>query len=55
MKKPAIAILVLFLGFYLMRDPVQAATVSKTAGTAAWSTVTNVFEAIIAFLNALVS
>lgn len=54
MKKAAIIILVVFLGFYLMRDPAELATFSQHAGVALWHMVSTLFEAIIQFLNALV-
>jgi hypothetical protein len=53
MKKPAMIVLGLFLGFYLMRDPTQLAHVSKTASLGGWNVLTDLFEAIITFLNAL--
>jgi hypothetical protein len=54
MKKPAIALVVLFLGFYLLRDPAEMASVTKTAGAAGWDALTTLFEALIDFLGALV-
>ncbi|HLN75682.1 MAG TPA: hypothetical protein VK204_01480 [Nocardioidaceae bacterium] len=53
MKKPAIVVLVLFLGFYLMRDPAELARFSENAGVALWKMVSTLFEAIIEFLNTL--
>ncbi|GAB2726899.1 hypothetical protein [Nocardioides pakistanensis] len=53
MKKPAIIILVLFLGFYLLRDPAELADFAQNAGVAGWNMISTLFEAIIEFLNAL--
>lgn len=53
MKKPLIIILVLFLGFYLLRDPAELAAFAENAGVALWKMVSTLFEAIIEFLNAL--
>jgi hypothetical protein len=53
MKKPAIIVLVLFIGFYLMRDPAELAQFSENAGVAVWNMVSTLFEAVIDFLNAL--
>jgi len=53
MKKPVVIIVVLFLGFYLLRDPAELATVSINAAVALWEMVSTLFEAIIDFLNAL--
>ncbi|HSE08522.1 MAG TPA: hypothetical protein VLB29_07635 [Nocardioidaceae bacterium] len=53
MKKPLIIVVVLFLGFYLMRDPAELATFAQNAGVALWRMVSTLFEAIIEFLNAL--
>jgi hypothetical protein len=53
MKKPLIIVVVLFLGFYLMRDPAELAAFAENAGVALWKMVSTLFEAIIEFLNAL--
>ena len=53
MKKPVLIVLVLFLGFYLLRDPAELATFSQSAAVALWKMVSTLFEAIIDFLNAL--
>lgn len=53
MKKPLLIILVLFLGFYLLRDPAELAQFATNAGVALWKMITTLFEAIIDFLNAL--
>lgn len=53
LKKPMVIIVVLFLGFYLMRDPAELARFSENAGVALWKMISTLFEAIIEFLNAL--
>lgn len=53
MKKPAVIILVLFLGFYLLRDPAELAVFAQNAGVALWKMVSTLFVAIIEFLNTL--
>jgi hypothetical protein len=53
MKKPLIIVLVLFLGFYLLREPAELAAFAQSAGLALWKMVSTLFEAIIDFLNAL--
>lgn len=55
MKKPAIIVLVLFIGFYLLRDPAELAAFAENATVALWKMVSTLFEAIIDFLNALLS
>ena len=53
MKKLAIILLVLFLGFYLLRDPAELAAFSQSAVVALWKMISTLFEALIDFLNAL--
>ncbi len=53
MKKVVLAVVVLFLGFYLLRDPAELASFSQNAVVALWNMVSALFEAIIDFLNAL--
>jgi hypothetical protein len=53
LKKPLVIVVVLFLGFYLLRDPAELAHFSENAGVALWKMVSTLFEAIIEFLNAL--
>jgi hypothetical protein len=53
MQKAVLAVVVLFLGFYLMRDPAELAAFAQNAGVALWNMVSTLFEAIIDFLNAL--
>jgi hypothetical protein len=53
MKKVLLVVLVLFLGFYLMRDPVELASFAQNAGVALWLMLSTLFEAVIDFLDAL--
>lgn len=53
MRKVVLGVVVLFLGFYLLRDPAELATFSQNAAVALWNMVSTLFEAIIDFLNAL--
>jgi hypothetical protein len=53
MRKAVLGIVILFLGFYLLRDPAELAVFSQNAAVAAWNMVSTLFEAIIDFLNAL--
>lgn len=49
----ALVVIVLFLGFYLLRDPSGLADVSGSAGNGLWNLTTDLFEATIRFLNEL--
>jgi hypothetical protein len=53
MKKVVIAVLVVFLGFWLFTDPNGLAATSKTAGTGAWTATESMFRAVIDFVGAL--
>lgn len=53
MRKVLLVVVVLFLGFYLLRDPAELAAFSQNAVVALWNMVSTLFEAIIDFLNAL--
>lgn len=53
LKKPAMVVVALFLGFYLMQDPAGLAEFTKDAGVALWKMLTTLFEALIDFFNAL--
>jgi hypothetical protein len=55
MKKLVIVVLVLFLGFYLLREPAELAIFAQNAGVALWQMVSTLFEAIIDFLNTLMA
>jgi hypothetical protein len=53
MKKAAIAVLVVFLGFWLITDPNGLADTAKTVGGGAWEAIQSMFEAVIDFFGAL--
>ena len=53
MKKVVIAVLVVFLGFWLFTDPNGLAATSKTAGSGAWTATESMFRAVIDFVGAL--
>jgi hypothetical protein len=53
MRKAALGVVILFLGFYMLRDPAELASFSQNAAVALWSMMSTLFEAIIDFLNAL--
>ncbi len=53
MQKVLLLVVVVFAGFYLMQQPEGLAHLSKNASVALWSGATAVFDAVIAFLDAL--
>jgi hypothetical protein len=53
MQKAAWGVVVLFLGFYLLREPAELASFSQNAAVALWNMVSTLFEAVIDFLDAL--
>jgi hypothetical protein len=53
-KKVALVVIVLFLGFYLFRDPSGLADLAEQGGSSAWGLTTQLFEATIRFLDELV-
>jgi hypothetical protein len=52
-KKGVLAVLVLFLGFYLFTDPRGLADLAGQGGSEGWDLLTQLFEATIRFLNEL--
>jgi hypothetical protein len=52
-KKGVLAILVLFLGFYMFTDPSGLADTASAGSGKAWDLTTQFFEATIRFLNEL--
>lgn len=52
-KKGVLAIVVLFVGFYLFKDPAGLADLASTGGSEGWDLTTKMFEATITFLNEL--
>lgn len=55
MKKLVLLLVVLFVGFFLVTQPDSAADLSQDALANGWRMLTQLFEAIIDFVNALVS
>lgn len=53
LKKSAIILIVVFVGFYLFTDPTGLATFAKEGGDALWNALVTIFEALIRFINAL--
>ncbi|MFT4082073.1 MAG: hypothetical protein QM638_05765 [Nocardioides sp.] len=53
MKKVIIAVLVVFLGFWLFTDPHGLATTAKSAGGAGWDGATQMFTKVIDFIGDL--
>jgi hypothetical protein len=49
----ALVVIVVFLGFYMFRDPSGLADLSAEAANGAWNLTTDLFEATIRFLNEL--
>jgi hypothetical protein len=53
-KKALLVLAVVFLGFWMFRDPSGLADSSGQAASAVWDGATQLFEATIRFLNELV-
>ena len=53
MKKVVIAVLVVFLGFWLFTDPNGLAATSKSAGSGAWTATESILRAVIDLVSAL--
>ena len=52
-KKALLAVIVVFLGFWMFTDPQGLADAAKESGAQAWQLATQLFEAIIDFFGAL--
>lgn len=52
-KKGVLALIVLFLGFYMFTDPAGLASLAKEGGGEGWELTTQLFEATIKFLDEL--
>lgn len=52
-KKGVLAVVVLFIGFYLFTDPAGLADLASAGGSQGWTLTTELFEATIKFLNEL--
>ena len=53
-KKALLAVVVVFLGFWMFTDPHGLAVATKDAGGQVWSLSTQLFTAVINFVHALV-
>ncbi|MDP3893371.1 hypothetical protein [Nocardioides sp.] len=52
-KKGVLALVVVFVGFWMFTDPNGLAETARTAGSAGWDGTREVFSALIRFLNEL--
>jgi hypothetical protein len=52
-KKLFLALLVVFLGFWMFKDPKGLAETAGTSAGAAWAMATQLFQALIRFFGAL--
>jgi hypothetical protein len=52
-KKGVLAVVVLFIGFYMFNDPAGLADLASVGGSKGWDLTTQLFEATIKFLNEL--
>lgn len=53
LKKGAVLLVLVFVGFYLFTDPSGLAATAKDVSLAAWTGLHHLFAALIRFLNAL--
>lgn len=52
-KTALLALLVVFLGFWMFTDPSGLANAAKDGGASVWAMLVQVFGAVINFFNAL--
>ena len=52
-KKAVLAIVIVFLGFWMFTDPNGLANAAKDAGSQTWALATQLFNALIDFFGAL--
>jgi hypothetical protein len=52
-KKALLALIVVFLGFWMFTDPQGLADAAKESGAQTWQLATQLFEAVIDFFGAL--
>jgi hypothetical protein len=55
LKKGMVALVVVFIGFYMFTDPNGLAQTSKDGAGALWDALTTLFGALIDFLDAIKS
>ncbi|QIX27403.1 hypothetical protein ncot_12915 [Nocardioides sp. JQ2195] len=52
-KKGVLAVVILFVGFYMFKDPSGLAELASAGAGEGWSLTTQLFDATIRFLNEL--
>jgi hypothetical protein len=52
-KKALLAVVVVFLGFWMFTDPGGLASAAEAAGTQTWDLAQELFQAVIKFFGAL--
>lgn len=52
-KKAVLALIVVFLGFWMFTDPSGLADAAKAGGTQTWELAEDLFRAVIRFFGAL--
>lgn len=50
-KKGGILLVLLFCGYYMFTDPAGSAALARTIGESAWGLLTQLFAAVIEFLD----
>lgn len=55
LKKVVPLLLVVFIGYYMFTDPNGLAELAKDGGTSLWDGLTQLFAAVIDFLDAILS
>jgi len=55
LKKTAVLLVILFLGFWLVQDPNGFAASAKQTGTAIWDLLMKLFDSITTFVKSLTS
>ena len=55
LKKTAVLLVILFLGFWLVQDPNGFAESAKQTGSAIWELLTQLFESVISFFKSISS
>ncbi len=55
LKKVVPLLLVVFIGYYMFTDPNGLAELAKDGGTSVWDGLTQLFSAVIDFLDAILS
>lgn len=53
MKKAVLALIVVFVGFWMFTDPSGLADSAKTVGAQGWDLTEQLFQAVIKFFDAL--